>query len=153
MSKKILTEELIVKRLKKKGIIEDPDIDTIKEKLKEFYDYEFVHSFGQRANIYFYTETTADGYEVWIASETDGVPCVAEDVYYYETQWLDKLPNAIYDGLTIYVDEYNLEESDFQYKLEEIWQEYYEEAHSQVIDELLDEGYEEEKSEEQRYGN
>ena len=44
----------------------------------------------KHADIMFYTETTADGYEVWIATDDDRHPSINEDVYYYESDWLEK---------------------------------------------------------------
>ena len=49
----------------------------------------------------FYTETTADGYEVWVATEDERSPYIGEDLYYYDSDWLEKMPDAMTSGYNI----------------------------------------------------
>ena len=75
--KKIITDELIDDKLKERGMlhVSELDVDEQIELLRKEYDFDFIHEFGS-ANMYFYTESTADGYEVYIASDTDGPPYI-----------------------------------------------------------------------------
>ncbi len=69
-------------------------------------------------------------------------PYIGQDVYYYESDWFEKLPDAVYDGLTIYVEEYAMGEGPFTYAFEELYEELYETKQTEIINELKDEGYE-----------
>ena len=141
---KKITDELIDDKLKEQGLlhISDMDHDEMLVKLQAEYDFDIVHEWNQAAQMYFYPESTADGYEVYIASENDSNPYIGQDVYYYESDWFEKLPDAIYDGLTIYVEEYAMGESAFTYAIEELYEELYETKQTEIINELKDQGYE-----------
>ena len=93
----------------------------------------------------FYTETTADGYEVWIATDNDRNPNVNEDIYYYDSDWLEKMPDAMTDGATIYYDQLDDEEYAFQEVIEEVYDEYYNDKKKEIENELIEEGYEYER--------
>ena len=114
---KKITDELIDDKLKEQGLlhISDMDHDEMLVKLQAEYDFDIVHEWNQGAQMYFYPESTADGYEVYIASENDSNPYIGQDVYYYESDWFEKLPDAVYDGLTIYVEEYAMGEGPYTY--------------------------------------
>ena len=141
---KKITDELIDDKLKEQGLlhISDMDHDEMLVKLQAEYDFDIVHEWNQGAQMYFYPESTADGYEVYIASENDSNPYIGQDVYYYESDWFEKLPDAIYDGLTIYVEEYAMGESAFTYAIEELYEELYETKQTEIINELKYQGYE-----------
>ncbi len=148
MSKKILTEELIHERLEAKGIVEPYGLET-PEKLKivcEYYDAEIKHDYSY-ANMYFSVMSTADGYEIYFAGENESSPYFDSDIYYYESDWFEKLPDAIQDGLTIHIDEHYMDEYGLQDAVTECYEEYYEAQYEEVEEELLEEGYEYEKDE------
>ena len=141
---KKITDELIDDKLKEQGLlhVSDMDHDEMLVKLQAEYDFDIVHEWNQGAQMYFYPESTADGYEVYIASENDSNPYIGQDVYYYESDWFEKLPDAVYDGLTIYVEEYAMGESAFTYAVEELYEELYGTKQTEIINELKDQGYE-----------
>tara|TARA_R100000231_G_scaffold7353_1_gene10301 strand:- start:382 stop:813 length:432 start_codon:yes stop_codon:yes gene_type:complete len=141
---KKITDELIDDKLKEQGLlhVSDMDHDEMLVKLQAEYDFDIVHEWNQGAQMYFYPESTADGYEVYIASENDSNPYIGQDVYYYESDWFEKLPDAVYDGLTIYVEEYAMDESAFTYAVEELYEELYETKQTEIVNELKEEGYE-----------
>ncbi|OUU70782.1 MAG: hypothetical protein CBC27_08135 [Opitutia bacterium TMED67] len=141
---KKITDELIDNKLKEQGIlhVSNMDQDEMLVKLQAEYDFDIVHEWNQGAQMYFYFESTADGYEVYIASENDSNPYIGQDVYYYESDWFEKLPDAIYDGLTIYIDENAMGEGPFTYAIEEVYEELYETKQTEIINELKDKGYE-----------
>ncbi len=87
------------------------------------------------------TENTADGYEVYMATEDERSPYIEQDLYYYESDWFEKLPQAIYDGLSIHVDEYNKEDYGYQDAIEEVYEEYWNDMKQEVENELIEEGY------------
>jgi hypothetical protein len=141
---KVLTEELIIAELEKKGILDVHDIDTDEQVklLCSHYDATFTESWNS-FDIAFYTESTADGYEVYIATENDMKISITEDVYYYESDWFEKLPEALQNGSTIQIDEYAKEDNyGFQDAVSEAYVEFYEEIWQEIEQELEDQGYE-----------
>ena len=149
MSKKLLTEDLILDKMEEKGIAEPGSIDVpeMQKIVLEYYDSEIKHDWGH-ANMYFTVMSTADGYEVYMATEDEQKPYFEQDVYYYESDWFEKLPDAIRDGLTIHVDEYYMEEYGYQDAITEVYEDYWNDQKEEVENELIDEGYEWEKDEE-----
>lgn len=141
-TKKIITEELIEKRLKDRGISMYEQVDNSLQKIKEHYEVEIVDDWNKTPDFSIYTESTADGYEVWVATSGDGRNiCINEDVYYYESDLGDVLYQAITDGYneTIYVDDI-----DSQYVEDGImqaWEDYINDMIQEVENELTDEGY------------
>ena len=149
MSKKLLTEDLILEKLFKKGIKEPGtfDIEDVLDDLLEYYDSELKSDWGS-ANMYFTTMSTADGYELWLATEDEERPYFEQDVYYYESDWLEKLPQAIFDGLTIHLDEYHRDDYAFEDAINEVYDTYWNDQKQEIENELIDEGYEWDKDEE-----
>ena len=90
----------------------------------------------------FYTETTADGYEVWVATEDVALPVLNEDVYYYESDWLEKMSDAMTDGLTIYFQELEDENYNFKEVVQNVYEKYYDDKKQKLIEKLIDDGYE-----------
>ena len=69
-----------------------------------------------------YSESTADGYEVWVCTNNPRNPVISEDVYYYDHD----LPNALeehirYGDTTFYIDADIYDDCYFEDKLEEIF--------------------------------
>ena len=139
---KTLTEELIQERLEDKGwsVPHETDQEDKISKLKHEYEFSIVNDW-QNCDIYFYTDETSDGYEIWIATEDDRNVHINEDVYYYETSWFEKLADYIRDGASIYIDQYAQEGYEYEEVIEAIYEEWYMEEHDAVVDELGDEGY------------
>ena len=142
MSEKLLTEDLILKKLEEKGIAQPGEIDVpeMQERVLHYYDSEIKHDWGH-ANMYFTVMSTADGYEVYMATEDEQKPYFEQDVYYYESDWFEKLPSCIQDGMTIHVDEYAQEECGYEDAITEVYETMYEEEYNEVENELLDVGY------------
>ena len=144
MANKHLTEELILERLDEKGIVypRELDVEEAEKVVLKHYDAEITTDWKSHCQMYFYTQTTADGYEVYMATEDDRSPYIEQDLYYYESDWFEKLPQAIYDGLSIHVDEYNKEDYGYQDAIEEVYEEYWNDMKQEVENELIEEGYE-----------
>ena len=142
-----LTEELIQERLKEKGIQLPHEIEYLDqyEKVLEMNGAEIVHDWSSNCNAFFYEESTADGYGIYIATETDGNPNMNEDVYYYEAGWFEKLAEHIANGYKIYIELGYDEDYQVQETIEALYEEWYMEEFGEVEDKLLEEGYEWEK--------
>ena len=152
---KILTDELIEARLLKINVLERKDLtstsqdhDYMLKTIANHFDFKITSDWVNAPDYMFYTETTADGYEVWIATDNDRNPNVNEDIYYYDNDWLEKMPDAMTDGANIYYDQLDDEEYAFQEVIEEVYDEYYNDKKEEIEDELINEGYERETSDE-----
>ena len=142
MNKK-LTNELIEKKLKEKyGYIEEPDQDIMLECLQDEYEFTLTDSYSRNPDYSIYAESTADGYEVWVATFGDGSNvCINEDVHYYESDLSDKLQEAMVDNCElIYVDDLEADyvETAIMYAYEDLYQE----KAQEITDELIEQGYE-----------
>tara|TARA_R110001592_G_C12699438_1_gene706569 strand:+ start:61 stop:510 length:450 start_codon:yes stop_codon:yes gene_type:complete len=140
---KILTEELIEQKLKEKyEYPEDPDQDVMLEILQDEYEFELTDNWNGTPDYSIYAETTADGYEVWVATNGDGRNvCINEDVHYYESDLSDRLQDAMVDFCElIYVDD--LEADYVEEAIMCAYQNLYEEKEEEITDELIEQGYE-----------
>ena len=132
---KILTEELIQERLEDKGFSE-PNVTHQEDRISKLeleYDFNLVKDW-QDCDAYFYTDTTSDGYEVWIATEREDRININEDVYYYETEWFEKLADYLRSGCTIYLDSYAQNEYGFEEVIEALYEELYMEKYEEIED-------------------
>ena len=140
---KILTNELIEQKLKEKyGYTEDPNEDTMLKFLQDEYEFELTDSYNRSPDYSIYAESTADGYEVWVATSGDGRDiCVSEDVHYYESDLSDKLQEAMVDHCElIYVDD--LDADYVQTAIMYAYEDLYQEKAQEITDELIEQGYE-----------
>lgn len=144
MSKKIITEKLIEEKLKEKGISMYNGDDNALAKLQDYYDFELTDSYNRTPDYSIFAESTADGYEVWVATSGDGRNiCINEDVYYYDSDLSDPLYNAMLDyNELIYVDD--LEAYYVQDAIEMAWEAFITEMIDEVENELIEQGYEHE---------
>ena len=140
---KILTNELIEKKLKEKySFIEDPDQDTMLDILQNEYEFKLTEEWNRSPDYSIYAESTADGYEVWIATPGDGSNvCVSEDVHYYNSELSERLQEAMTDyNELIYVDD--LEADYVEDAIVSLYQDLYEEKEDEITNELIEQGYE-----------
>ena len=140
---KILTNDLIEKKLKEKyNYAEDPDQDEMLDILQDEYEFKLTDSYNRNPDFSIYAETTADGYEVWIATQGDGSNvCVGEDVHYYDGELSERLQEAMTDHCElIYVDD--LEADYVQDAIMYAYQDLYENKEQEITDELIEQGYE-----------
>lgn len=143
MMKNKITEEIILERLEAKGVEDINELDTDEQLsiILKHFDAEITHDF-YRGQIKFYEETTADGYSIYIATEDVDNISICYDVFYYESERFSKLQDAIMDGLTIYIDEYDMGDYGLQDQIERVYERYYRKMQAEVKQELIEEGYE-----------
>jgi len=140
---KTLTDELIEQKLIEQGWIDINEIDQEYQKkmVLEYYDVEFTDMYNNNCGYYIYTESTRDGYEVWVATESMRDVCISEDVYYYDSDLHEALADAIKDELSpIYLDD---TEADFvDYAISEVYEYLYDKKIQETESDLEDQGYE-----------
>jgi len=145
---KILTEDLIDKRLEAHGVKFDIEHDEALEVIQTHYDFELTDNWNGKPDYSIYAETTADGYEVWVTTNGDGRNvCINEDVHYYENDLSDKLVEAMTDyNELIYVED--LESYYVEDAVREVYDSYVNDMKEELENELIEEGYEYEKANE-----
>ena len=149
MSKKLITDELINKRLEVKGFgdYQANDEDLAKESVLKHFNIELTDNYSSSADFYMYEESTADGYSVFVATHDQSVVNVNENVYYYDSD----LSGALVDFMkysngdeenpeVVYVDDLNQQFIDDA--LVQLFEYLAERFEEEIIDELTDEGYE-----------
>ena len=144
---KYITDKLIEERLNKQGYssedsygAEDEDADY--KKLCEYYDFELIDTFNGKAVYFIYSETTADGYEVWVTTESDqGAVNVSEDIHYYDSDLNEVLCDQIrHGGGTIFVED--MEAYYVNDAMSTMFDNMIESIKAKIIVELEEEGYE-----------
>jgi len=148
MSKKLITDELINKRLEAKGFGDKQanDEDLAQESVLKHFNVEFTDDYSSSADFYVYEESTADGYSVFIATYDQNRINVNENVYYYDSDLSDALEEHIKysngdedNPEIIYVDDLN--QSFIDDAITQLFVHLAERFEEEVIDELKDEGY------------
>ncbi len=149
MATKKLTDDLILSKMAEEhGCLPPEDIgfDEKFQAIKDHFEFS-ISADWNNPDFMFYSETTADGYEVWIATDNDRNPSVNEDIYYYDSDWLEKMANCMYDGCSIYYQDADCDDYAFQDVVDEVYEEYWGDIKKDVENELIEQGYERKESE------
>ena len=144
-----LDDELVRQLLSEDNVTEadDTNPDIMLERIKKHFNFEITNGWDKNPHMMFYTETTSDGYEVWVATDDDRNPSINEDIYYYESDWLEKMADAMTDGMNIYFQELEDDNYEFQEVVYNVYEEYYNDKREELIEKLIDDGYEWEEDE------
>jgi hypothetical protein len=148
MEKKI-TDKLITDKLEAKGYLEYHDMDETKvwDLLEEHYECKVTDQWGRDTyDFYCYSESTADGYEVFITTNDPNRICIGEDVHYYENDLQGEIEQAILDGSDMYIDD--LDSGYFMYAVEACYDKMYDNMKEEIENELIEQGYEHENTDE-----
>jgi len=107
------------------GILEERMIELVKNHLEisistDISDFENV-------DCHIYSESTADGYDVYVCTNDIRQPSICEDVYYYDNDLADRFRDQIRWGdRTFYIDDSIYEDCYFDDALLEAFSEYVE---------------------------
>ena len=149
----LLTDEIIKQHLEDDGFMMEPDGLWILEYIGEEYGGKLDTTSDYVDDNYtlkIYSESTYDGYDIYWCTNEDR-PYVSQDGYYYEdySDWSDRAIDELTSGGNVWVDPnlWSDMEYDFNYELEQWWQDVYDELYDEKKEELLDteEYYEEDK--------
>ena len=105
--------------------MQEPSPETIIKVVKEHFNFTIDDSAYNNYDIAAYTESTADGYEVYVVTNDMDSVNISEDVYYYESD----VPKAIIDeiigyggsDIVLYADQYFLDEIYFDDELADLF--------------------------------
>ena len=148
----LLTDEIIIEQLENDDIMQEPDGPWLLEYIEEHYGGKLDNSsdfVDDKWTLKIYSEMTYDGYDIFWCTFEDK-PYVSQDGYYYEDypEWSSKAIEELAAGTNVWVDPclWDGMEYEFNYELEQWWQDIYDELYEQKKEELLDsEEYYEEK--------
>ena len=119
----------------------EPSEETILKVVKEHFKFTIDDNAYQNYDIAAYTESTADGYEVYVVTNDMNSISINEDVYYYESD----VPQALIDEIigyggndtVVYVDQYFLDEIYFDDAMADLFVENIDD----ILAEAEEEGY------------
>ena len=122
----------------------EPTQEKIIEAVKKYYGLTIDENAYGNADVYAYEETTADGYSVYVVTGSMESVCIAEDVYYYESD----IPSAIMEYIeyanghcTLYADQYFLDDIYFDDALLEAFQEIADKIYDNITNDEEDYGF------------
>lgn len=149
----LLTDEIIIEKLNEDGFMQEPDGPWILEYIAEEHGGKLDTTsdyVDDKWTLKIYSESTADSYDIYWCTHEER-PYVSQDGYYYEdyAEWSDQAVQELTTGGDVWVDPnlWSDMEYEFNYELEQWWQDVYDELYEQKKEELLDteEYYEENK--------
>ena len=140
----LLTDEIIIEHLENDGIMEEPDGPWILEYMQEQYGGKLDNTsdfIDDRWTLKIYSEMTYDGYDIFWCTFEDK-PYVSQDGYYYEdySDWSNRAVEELTGGSNVWIDPclWSDMEYEFNYELEQWWQDIYDELRDEKKEELLD---------------
>jgi len=149
--KQLLTDDIIIEKLKQDGIMEEPDGPWLLEYLYENYGGQLDTTsdfIDDKWTLKIYSESTYDGHDIYFCTFDDR-PYVSQDGYYYEdySDWSDRALEELVLGSNVWIEPHIWDdmEYEFNHALEQWWQDLYEELWDEKKEELLEEDYYEEK--------
>ena len=118
-------------------LTEEKMIEIAKQKL----GLEVTDSFSDSCDLYCYTETTVDGYEVWVLTQSTRHVNICENVYYYESDLASAVMEEIqYNGgseTLLHMDSYMWDDL----YMDDQMLEYFGETIDDIIENNDEEGY------------
>ena len=121
------------------------DEEYVQEKVLEQFGISITNEWTNNCSFYMYEESTSDGYSVHIATHDPSNISINEDVNYYDSDFSDKLVEAITYGNhddEIYIDQ--PDESWVSDAMSQLFEGICENIEQMAIDNLIDLGYDEE---------
>ena len=105
---------------------------NFKKIVLDYLDTTMYHDMNDwdKADVKVYTESTADGYELFVVTFDDQNPSINEDVHYYDSDVADRVMENLDQGYSVYIDEYLYDDV----YLDEQFEEYF----SANVDDIVD---------------
>ena len=150
MSKKILTDDLVYEKMEQDNIKDELRGEEARAFMLEEWDAVFNTDSDWadgHEELIIYTETTSDGYEVYVCTNNhQGKININEDLYYYNDPeaFMERSLDALRHGGEVWIDTYIAEDmdTDIHDAFETAYREYYEEKFEEYQNELINDGYE-----------
>ena len=95
----------------------------------DYLNTEIVDQFD-KGDFKVYSESTADGYEVFVATHDDQNVSINEDVYYYDSDLTDVIMRTLEEHYSVYIDEYLYDDI----YMDDAFEEYFGEHVEDIVD-------------------
>ena len=105
-----------------------------KKLVLDYLSTSMEHDNFNKGDFKVYSETTADGYEVYIATHDDKNITIQDDVYYYDSDLADVIMEQLEDRYSVYIDEYLYEDI----YMDDAFEEYFNEHGEYIVDDNPD---------------
>ena len=144
---KYITDELIEERLTMKGFSEQDshDEEHVMDAVCKHFDLTLTDEWKSGYDYYIYEDTTADGYEVFVATHDTNNISVSEHIYQYESQMSEILVTSIIDAdhsdAEIYLSMLHDGASWIQDAMGDLYISLVQSYEDDIKNELIDEGY------------
>lgn len=81
---------------------------NFKKIVLDYLDTTMYHDMNgwEKSDVKVYSETTADGYELFVVTFDDQNLNINEDVHYYDSDVADSVMANLEQGYSVYIDEY-----------------------------------------------
>ena len=99
----------------------------------DYLNTEIVDEFD-KGDFKVYSESTADGYEVYVATHDDQNVSINEDVYYYDSDLAETIMEVLEEHYSVYIDEYLYDDIYMDDQFEEYFNEHVEDIVSDSPD-------------------
>ena len=99
----------------------------------DYLNTEIVDEFD-KGDFKVYSESTADGYEVYVATHDDQNVSINEDVYYYDSDLAETIMEVLEEHYSVYIDEYLYDDIYMDDQFEEYFSEHVEDIISDSPD-------------------
>jgi hypothetical protein len=99
----------------------------------DYLSTEIVDEFD-KGDFKVYSESTADGYEVYVATHDDQNVSINEDVYYYDSDLAEAIMEVLEEHYSVYIDEYLYDDIYMDDQFEEYFSEHVEDIVSDSPD-------------------
>jgi hypothetical protein len=89
-------------------------------KIKDYYNVKYTEDWSDDLDWYIYSESTADGYEVYVSHDNKTPISIEDNVYYYENDLSDELGNQTADDNISKIYVYDMDEYWFEQGINDI---------------------------------
>ena len=143
-----LTDDIIIEKLEKDGIMQEPDGTWILNYLEDWaggnLDNTSNWAVGHE-NLLIYSESTCDCYDLYVCTTNHGGPRdFGSEVYYYADHdaFSEEAIDTLATGGSVYIDSHLWDdmEDDFMHALEQWWANHYDDLFEDMENELLESG-------------
>ena len=105
-----------------------------KKLVLDYLNTSMEHDNFNRGDFKVYSETTADGYEIYVATHDDKNVNIQDDVYYYDSDLTDVIMEQLEDHYSVYIDSYLYEDI----YMDDTFEEYFNEHVEDIVDDIPD---------------
>ena len=105
-----------------------------KKLVLDYLNTSMEHDDFNRGDFKVYSETTADGYEVYVATHDDKNISIQDDVYYYDSDLTDVIMEQLEDRYSVYIDSYLYEDI----YMDDTFEEYFNENVEDIVNDIPD---------------